>query len=326
MGKSVLSEWKTEAHLKGWRNKSSKGKSDESMRSFKQGRWTKEEHHKFLEAIQIYGRDWKQVQYYVGTRSSTQARSHAQKVLPHPSSTEGIIEAQISSSTTLTKSSPISNNNIHDRELKNNPSFSSDENNSEYAIFKVEKVKKQIMGRDRAHSENNVFSIPFNVPNFDKSDRKLVKHSNRKYSMNIEFHDTKNDLIGSPIKEPIKEHNSEDEEDDVREEQIDVPFVKLKTFNHVETRHFGEAPLFWLEENKDEMNLDNPSGPDFSMEIDNHFGQYNSLNLVDEAPEKAVSDKLMQSEHKFQFDMDVDTDNDYYFIQPHFDSNVYNQL
>ena len=62
--------------------------------------------------------------------------------------------------------------------------------------------------------------------------------------MNIEFHDPKNDLIGSPIKEPIKEHNSEDEEDDIREAQVDVPCVRHKTFTQAEARHFTETPLF----------------------------------------------------------------------------------
>ena len=43
------------------------------------GRWTKEEHSRFLEALELYGKDWKKVQMYVGTRTTTQARSHAQK-------------------------------------------------------------------------------------------------------------------------------------------------------------------------------------------------------------------------------------------------------
>ena len=43
------------------------------------GRWNFDEHKKFIEAIIKYGNDWKEVQKYIGTRSSSQARSHAQK-------------------------------------------------------------------------------------------------------------------------------------------------------------------------------------------------------------------------------------------------------
>lgn len=45
------------------------------------GRWSREEHNRFIEAIIIYGNDWKKVQKHVATRTSTQARSHAQKFL-----------------------------------------------------------------------------------------------------------------------------------------------------------------------------------------------------------------------------------------------------
>ena len=45
------------------------------------GRWKQIEHEKFLEAIIMYGNDWKCVDKFIKTRSSTQARSHAQKFL-----------------------------------------------------------------------------------------------------------------------------------------------------------------------------------------------------------------------------------------------------
>lgn len=35
------------------------------------GRWTREEHFRFLEALKLYGKEWKRVQQHVGTRSST---------------------------------------------------------------------------------------------------------------------------------------------------------------------------------------------------------------------------------------------------------------
>jgi len=43
------------------------------------GRWTKEEHQKFIEGLKRYGKNWKQVEEHVGTRNGAQIRSHAQK-------------------------------------------------------------------------------------------------------------------------------------------------------------------------------------------------------------------------------------------------------
>lgn len=52
------------------------------------GRWRKDEHERFLEgiissitqlAIKLYGKQWRLVEKYVGTRTGTQVRSHAQK-------------------------------------------------------------------------------------------------------------------------------------------------------------------------------------------------------------------------------------------------------
>ena len=46
---------------------------------FNDGRWTEEEHNKFLQGIIIYGVHWKKVKSLIKTRSVIQVRSHAQK-------------------------------------------------------------------------------------------------------------------------------------------------------------------------------------------------------------------------------------------------------
>ena len=43
------------------------------------GRWTKEEHLRFIESLKLFGKSWKKVEEHVGTRSGAQIRSHAQK-------------------------------------------------------------------------------------------------------------------------------------------------------------------------------------------------------------------------------------------------------
>jgi len=46
-----------------------------------EGRWSKFEHCSFLKALKMFGRDWKRVARAVGSRTSTQCRSHAQKFI-----------------------------------------------------------------------------------------------------------------------------------------------------------------------------------------------------------------------------------------------------
>ncbi|KAK8711306.1 hypothetical protein V6N13_146590 [Hibiscus sabdariffa] len=41
--------------------------------------WTEQEHDKFLEALQLFDRDWKKIEAFVGSKTVIQIRSHAQK-------------------------------------------------------------------------------------------------------------------------------------------------------------------------------------------------------------------------------------------------------
>lgn len=58
------------------------GQSDQNHEemSINTGRWTPEEHKQFLEAVMLYGRQWKKMTGLIKTRSLNQIRAHAQKV------------------------------------------------------------------------------------------------------------------------------------------------------------------------------------------------------------------------------------------------------
>ena len=52
---------------------------DDSIKNTNRGKWSYEEHIKFIESFVNYGNKWKIIQKYIGTRSCNQIISHAQK-------------------------------------------------------------------------------------------------------------------------------------------------------------------------------------------------------------------------------------------------------
>lgn len=82
------------------------------------GRWTKEEHTRFIDAIIKYGNDWKKVQRHVATRTSTQARSHAQKFLMKLKRSDKIRSKKINLNLSWAKSISLIKSEFTTSELK----------------------------------------------------------------------------------------------------------------------------------------------------------------------------------------------------------------
>lgn len=95
------------------------------------GRWTKEEHQRFVEAIKAHGKNWKKVEEFVGTRSGAQIRSHAQKfflklekeVKTNQKGKEPRKSSKKTSEGSISTSDNISDSGKSDANLKGNLSF-----------------------------------------------------------------------------------------------------------------------------------------------------------------------------------------------------------
>jgi hypothetical protein len=48
----------------------SASKNDDNMPNEGNGRWTQDEHIKFIKGLKLFGKDWFKIQNYIGTRSS----------------------------------------------------------------------------------------------------------------------------------------------------------------------------------------------------------------------------------------------------------------
>jgi len=111
------------------------------------GRWKDHEHKKFLEAVIMYGNDWKCVHKYVKSRSSTQARSHAQKFLLKLKKKLKILPTY----DPISQSMKLSSESIHKliREIVENSSMRSHQ-------IEKEKLVKLVMGFANLLIGNNI--------------------------------------------------------------------------------------------------------------------------------------------------------------------------
>lgn len=140
-------------------------KSENNTDKYQIGRWTKEEHEKFIEGILAYGNEWKKVQKIIKTRSSTQARSHAQKYFLK-------LKKEINSDI-LSDPDKLLNYIINSSDkLKNNHEFTNDQKEKLMTVIRSnlkaeDNVSKS--GKEGLSGEKDNFHININLNEKDES-------------------------------------------------------------------------------------------------------------------------------------------------------------
>lgn len=195
---------------------------NEDNSSRNSGRWGKEEHVRFLQGCLQYGNNWKKVETYVKTRTSTQIRSHAQKYLKkldkkylqnQNNSSNDSFSEEVVGSTFLSKNKENINNvenkkpneNSHEQNNLNNENTLISSKNEDYITvdnknklsdetirklveelpkpgFNIEIVERIILGIFRYNKKYEDFSKP--EINLKKSGQKSIS-TNPKNNKNI---------------------------------------------------------------------------------------------------------------------------------------------
>ena len=231
-----------------------------------EGRWSNKEHIKFIEAIVDYGKNWKNVQKYVGTRSSAQARSHAQKFLLK---LKMIKNSELNLDFTINNIKNLSdiidetkrkkNNNEDERNYIINTLISlsetiSIENNSTHKNSKnpkYSKNKKILIDEDK---KDNRFLIKSNIKNY-KKDLKEIK------ILEIEEEKNENKEINKKINEDkncLNEDSANKDTKDILLGKNNISLIeedsewKNKDYSYNDSNHkklvFEDGIAFYLDE------------------------------------------------------------------------------
>ena len=139
------------------------------------GRWTEDEHQKFLEGLKLYGKNWKLVGLRVGTRNATQARSHAQKYFAK------LERMKIPSEVKTQQATPIGS-----------PIFKSDAKSSCKTTTRKKENKKQVPSLSSKRKFHSAVKIEIEPP---KKSEKIVSPENTEEMPKIE------DLVESKTNE-----------------------------------------------------------------------------------------------------------------------------
>ena len=226
------------------------------------GRWEKPEHLRFLAGCLLYKNNWKKVETYVKTRTSTQIRSHAQKYLKK-------LEKKYCSKDSKNKSPNDSFTddindfvfNTKDKNDKNKKENENNSNNKNNNIINNEEEKKNENENDNNDVLNNE-TINNNI------DIKEEKNSLLKIDC-LETIDNKTKLSEAKIKQLVEDLNKEDFNIEIIEryiiyifrpnkkcEDLSKPEIKKSVSKNNNTHAKASKNIFLCQKQKREVNYE----------------------------------------------------------------------
>ena len=199
--------------------------SDKIKYGLGDGKWSFDEHIKYIEGIAMYGKNWSNISKYVGTRTPIQVRSHSQKFYD--------------------KLKTIINNefdiNFQNKNIKNifdmlyliKERNKSNNNEKEYIINVLTSLTKNLnykfltkTEQDKVNDKNDDFK-KVNEKNVANNNIEIIEDSEKKIDdSKIKIDTDINDkLIDSNIKEK-EEKKTDDNHNDKKEEEVYNQFYK----------------------------------------------------------------------------------------------------
>ncbi len=185
---STPSDEKNESDSTPSENENLQNNDSKKHSKYNSGRWTQEEHKKFIDGILEYGNEWKKVQSLIKTRSSTQARSHAQKFF-----------LRIKKNLNITDTQNISNDNNYN----SSPSSSSQDNFSIKYFFELlasqDKEKSKFdNGKLTASQREKLLNIVAKFSNSEYDNIKAIKQNDITVEINEEVNSLTNQMTKLP--------------------------------------------------------------------------------------------------------------------------------
>ena len=185
---STPSDEKNESDSTPSENENLQNNDSKKHSKYNSGRWTQEEHKKFIDGILEYGNEWKKVQSLIKTRSSTQARSHAQKFF-----------LRIKKNLNITDTQNISNDNNYN----SSPSSSSQDNFSIKYFFELlasqDKEKSKFdNGKLTASQREKLLNIVAKFSNSEYDNIKATKQNDITVEINEEVNSLTNQMTKLP--------------------------------------------------------------------------------------------------------------------------------